>query len=154
MRLSPASIRARSSHCRPLQTPLSGTSSTKRARRSSPPPRAASPRHAIAPPKLGSIRPSRLPHEFTHANHAARLVFQEKPLPGLFDQFTLKGVTLRNRIGVSPMCQYSAIDGVPNDWHHVHLASLARGGAGLVNVEATAVSPEGRITPGCAGLWN
>ena len=75
-------------------------------------------------------------------------------MPNLFDQFTLKGVTLRNRIAVSPMCQYSAIDGVPNEWHNVHLASLARGGAGLVNVEATAVSPEGRITPGCTGLWN
>lgn len=75
-------------------------------------------------------------------------------MPGLFDPFTLKGVTLRNRIAVSPMCQYSAFDGVPNDWHGVHLAGLARGGAGLVNVEATAVSPEGRITPYCTGLWN
>lgn len=84
----------------------------------------------------------------------ANIVFQEIPLASLFDQFTLKGVTLRNRIAVSPMCQYSAIDGVPNDWHGVHLASLARGGAGLVNVEATAVSPEGRITPGDTGLWN
>jgi len=79
---------------------------------------------------------------------------KEIPLPSLFDQYTLKGVTLRNRIAISPMCQYSAIDGLPNDWHSVHLTSLARGGAGLVNVEATAVSPEGRITPGCTGLWN
>lgn len=75
-------------------------------------------------------------------------------MPNLFDTFSLKGVTLRNRIAVSPMCQYSAVDGVPNDWHRVHLASLARGGSGLVIVEATAVSPEGRITPGCTGLWN
>jgi 2,4-dienoyl-CoA reductase-like NADH-dependent reductase (Old Yellow Enzyme family) len=78
----------------------------------------------------------------------------EFPMSGLFDPFTLKGVTLRNRIAVSPMCQYSANDGVPNEWHRAHLAGLARGGAGLVTVEATGVSPEGRITPGCTGLWN
>jgi 2,4-dienoyl-CoA reductase-like NADH-dependent reductase (Old Yellow Enzyme family) len=63
-------------------------------------------------------------------------------------------VTLRNRIGVSPMCQYSATDGLTNDWHYVHLGSRAVGGAGLVVVEATAVAPEGRITPGCLGLWD
>lgn len=71
-----------------------------------------------------------------------------------FDPFTLKGITLRNRIVVPPMCQYQAVDGVPNDWHLVHYPSIARGGAGLVIVEATAVSPEGRITPACTGLWN
>ena len=71
-----------------------------------------------------------------------------------FQPFSLKGVTIRNRIAVSPMCQYSADDGVVNEWHQVHLSGLARGGAGLVIAEATAVSPEGRITPGCAGLWN
>ena len=75
-------------------------------------------------------------------------------MAGLFDPYTLKGVTLRNRIAVSPMCQYMAEDGMPNDWHQVHLAGLARGGAGLVVVEATAVAPEGRITPGCTGLWS
>lgn len=75
-------------------------------------------------------------------------------MPSLFDPYTLKGVTLRNRIGVSPMCQYMADDGVANDWHHVHYAGLARGGAGLVVLEATGVAPEGRITPGCLGLWN
>lgn len=75
-------------------------------------------------------------------------------MPALFQPYTLKDVTLRNRIVVSPMCQYSAEEGVVNDWHHVHLAGLARGGSGLVIAEATAVSPEGRITPGCAGLWN
>jgi 2,4-dienoyl-CoA reductase-like NADH-dependent reductase (Old Yellow Enzyme family) len=75
-------------------------------------------------------------------------------MPNLFDPFPLKGVTLRNRIAVSPMCQYSAVDGVPNEWHRGHLSGLARGGAGLLTVEATAVSPEGRITPGCTGLWN
>jgi 2,4-dienoyl-CoA reductase-like NADH-dependent reductase (Old Yellow Enzyme family) len=73
--------------------------------------------------------------------------------PHLFSPFTVRSVTLRNRIGVSPMCQYSATDGVANDWHFVHLGSRAVGGAGLVVVEATAVEPEGRITPGCMGLW-
>ena len=72
----------------------------------------------------------------------------------LFTPFTLKGVTLRNRIAIPPMCQYSATDGVPNDWHRVHYAALARGGAGLVIVEATGVSADGRITPGCLGIWN
>jgi 2,4-dienoyl-CoA reductase-like NADH-dependent reductase (Old Yellow Enzyme family) len=72
----------------------------------------------------------------------------------LFTPFTLKGITLRNRIAVSPMCQYSAVNGLPNDWHQAHYATLARGGSGLVVVEATAVSPEGRITPQCLGLWN
>jgi 2,4-dienoyl-CoA reductase-like NADH-dependent reductase (Old Yellow Enzyme family) len=72
----------------------------------------------------------------------------------LFEPFKLKDVTLRNRIAVPPMCQYMAVDGVINDWHRVHLTGLARGGAGLVILEATAVSPEGRITPACVGLWN
>ncbi|HWA87185.1 MAG TPA: NADH:flavin oxidoreductase/NADH oxidase [Opitutus sp.] len=71
----------------------------------------------------------------------------------LFAPFTLKSITLRNRIGVSPMCQYSSDDGVATDWHLVHLGSRAVGGAGLVIAEATAVSPEGRITPGDAGIW-
>lgn len=75
-------------------------------------------------------------------------------MSALFEPFTLKDVTLRNRIAIPPMCQYMADNGVINDWHLVHLASLARGGAGLVVVEATAVSPEGRITPGCAGIWS
>ncbi|WP_315973597.1 NADH:flavin oxidoreductase/NADH oxidase [Stenotrophomonas maltophilia] len=72
----------------------------------------------------------------------------------LFSPYTLKGVTLRNRIAVAPMCQYQAHDGYLSEWHAPHYAGLARGGAGLVIVEATAVSPEGRITPGCAGLWD
>ena len=75
-------------------------------------------------------------------------------MSALFQPFSLKSVTLRNRIAVPPMCQYSAIDGRANDWHLSHYASMARGGAGLVIVEATAVSPEGRITPGCTGIWN
>lgn len=74
--------------------------------------------------------------------------------PHLFQPLTIRSVTLRNRIGVSPMCQYSATDGFANDWHFVHLGSRAVGGAGLVIVEATGVAPEGRITPGCLGLWS
>ncbi|MGD0251837.1 MAG: NADH:flavin oxidoreductase/NADH oxidase [Verrucomicrobiota bacterium] len=73
--------------------------------------------------------------------------------PHLFQPLTIKSVTLRNRIGVSPMCQYSSEDGVATDWHLVHLGSRAVGGAGLIIAEATAVSPEGRITPGDAGIW-
>ncbi len=71
----------------------------------------------------------------------------------LFTPFTVRGVTLANRVVVSPMCQYSAKDGLINDWHMVHLGSRAVGGAGLVFTEGTAVSPEGRITLGCAGIW-
>ena len=75
-------------------------------------------------------------------------------MSALFAPFTLKDVTLRNRIAVPPMCQYSAIDGAVTDWHLPHYAGLSRGGAGLVIVEATAVSPEGRISWGDTGLWN
>ncbi len=75
-------------------------------------------------------------------------------MAALFQQLKLKGLTLRNRIGVPPMCQYMAQDGLANSWHQIHYATLSRGGAGLVTVEATAVSPEGRITPACLGLWN
>ncbi len=71
----------------------------------------------------------------------------------LFSKFTLKDVTLKNRIVMSPMCQYSAVEGFANDWHLAHLGSHAIGGAGLIIVEATAVAPEGRITPGCTGIW-
>lgn len=74
-------------------------------------------------------------------------------MPHLFTPLTIKSVTLRNRIGVSPMCQYSSDDGVANDWHLVHLGARAAGGAGLVIAEATAVSPVGRISPGDAGIW-
>ena len=72
----------------------------------------------------------------------------------LFSPLKIKDVTFKNRIGVSPMCQYSSFDGVANDWHMVHLGSMAIGGAGLIIAEATAVTPEGRITPGCAGIWS
>ncbi|HEY4651098.1 MAG TPA: NADPH dehydrogenase NamA [Pontibacter sp.] len=74
-------------------------------------------------------------------------------MPHLFSPLTIKGITLKNRIAVSPMCQYSSQDGFANDWHLVHLGSRAVGGAGLVIAEATAVSPEGRITPDDIGLW-
>ncbi|MBA5600912.1 NADH:flavin oxidoreductase/NADH oxidase [Pectobacterium aroidearum] len=75
-------------------------------------------------------------------------------MSALFQPFKLKDITLRNRIAVPPMCTYSANDGLINEWHQVHYASLARGGAGLVIVEATAVAPEGRISPHCTGIWN
>jgi len=72
----------------------------------------------------------------------------------LFSPLTIKSITLRNRIGVAPMCQYSAVEGVAQAWHMSQLGSKAVGGAGLVMAEATAVLPEGRITPACMGLWN
>lgn len=71
----------------------------------------------------------------------------------LFSEIKVGGVTFKNRAWVSPMCQYSAVEGVIQDWHAVHYGSLITGGAGLVMVEASAVAPEGRITPRCAGLW-
>ena len=71
----------------------------------------------------------------------------------LFEPLTLRGLTLKNRLVVSPMCQYSAVDGFANDWHLVHLGSRAVGGASLLIQEATAVSPEGRITPDDLGIW-
>lgn len=72
----------------------------------------------------------------------------------LFEPLTIGDIVLRNRIAVSPMCEYSALDGMPDDWHLVHLGSRAVGGTGLVFTEATAVSPEGRISPADTGLWN
>ena len=76
----------------------------------------------------------------------------DHPAP-LFAPFTLRSVTLRNRIGVSPMCQYSSVDGFATDWHLVHLGSRAVGGAGLVFAEATAVTADGRISPADLGIW-
>lgn len=75
-------------------------------------------------------------------------------MPSLFKPLKIKDIEFKNRIFVSPMCQYSAVEGVPQDWHLVHLGSRAVGGAALVIVEATAVKPEGRISPGDTGLWN
>ena len=74
--------------------------------------------------------------------------------PTLLTPFKLRDLTLKNRVVISPMCQYSAIDGVANDWHLVHLGRFALGGAGLVFVEATGVEARGRISPGDMGLWN
>lgn len=71
----------------------------------------------------------------------------------LFSTYELKSLTLKNRIVMSPMCQYTAKDGFANDWHLVHLGSRAVGGAAVILQEATAVSPEGRITPNDLGLW-
>jgi anthraniloyl-CoA monooxygenase len=78
----------------------------------------------------------------------------EPAVPPMFHPFRVRGLELANRIVVSPMDQYSAIEGMPNEWHLVHLGSRAVGGAGLVMTEMTCVSPEGRISPRCTGLWN
>jgi 2,4-dienoyl-CoA reductase-like NADH-dependent reductase (Old Yellow Enzyme family) len=79
---------------------------------------------------------------------------REVPEVDLLSPLALRGVTVRNRIAMAPMCQYSAADGIANDWHLVHLGSRAVGGAGLVIVEATGVTAEGRITPGDLGIWS
>jgi anthraniloyl-CoA monooxygenase len=97
------------------------------------------------------------PHRGAHVAPPAYAV-AVAPRPGpdappLFQPLRLRGLTLANRIVVSPMCQYSCVDGTPHDWHLVHLGSRAIGGAGLVMTEATHVSAEGRITPGCAGMY-
>ena len=75
-------------------------------------------------------------------------------MSSLFQPLQQRGLSLRNRIVVSPMCQYSSVDGMPDDWHLVHLGSRAVGGAAVVFTEASAVSPEGRISPQDAGIWN
>jgi 2,4-dienoyl-CoA reductase-like NADH-dependent reductase (Old Yellow Enzyme family) len=79
---------------------------------------------------------------------------REVPDIDLLSPLAIRGVTFRNRIVMSPMCQYSATDGLANDWHLVHLGSRAVGGVAVVMVEATAISPEGRITPGDMGIWD
>ncbi|HVK11493.1 MAG TPA: NADH:flavin oxidoreductase/NADH oxidase [Gemmataceae bacterium] len=78
---------------------------------------------------------------------------REVPQVDLLSPLSIRGVTLRNRVVMSPMCQYSSDDGLANDWHLVHLGSRAAGGVGLVVVEATAVAPEGRISPKDMGIW-
>jgi anthraniloyl-CoA monooxygenase len=80
--------------------------------------------------------------------------FSGKPVAPMFAPFRLRGMTLKNRIVVSPMAMYSAVDGAPTDFHLVHYGARALGGAGLVYTEMTCVSPEGRITPACPGMWN
>jgi 2,4-dienoyl-CoA reductase-like NADH-dependent reductase (Old Yellow Enzyme family) len=84
---------------------------------------------------------------------AATFIYQLDMTAPLFSPFQLRSVDFRNRIGVSPMCQYSSDDGFANDWHLVHLGSRAQGGAGLVTLEAAAVLPEGRISPADLGIW-
>ena len=78
----------------------------------------------------------------------------DAPRPPMFLPFRLRGMALINRVVVSPMAQYLAVDGVPGDWHLMHYGARAAGGAGLIVTEMTCVSPTGRITPGCTGLWN
>jgi anthraniloyl-CoA monooxygenase len=75
-------------------------------------------------------------------------------VPPMFTPYTVRGLTLKNRVVVSPMAQYSAVDGIPGDYHLVHLGARALGGAGLVFAEMTCTSPDARITPSCPGLWN
>ena len=75
-------------------------------------------------------------------------------MSALFTPIKLRGLGLANRIMVAPMCQYSSVDGEANDWHFTHINSLALSGAAMFCIEATAVEPIGRITPGCPGLWN
>lgn len=88
------------------------------------------------------------------AAHVGQPVAPEEPVPPpMFQPFQLRALELKNRVVVSPMCQYSASEGVPTDWHLVHIGSRAIGGAGLVMCEMTDVSAEARISPGCAGLW-
>ena len=78
----------------------------------------------------------------------------EAQAPLLFSPMTVSGLTLKNRIVISPMCQYSAHDGLANAWHNVHLGQFALGGAGMVFCEAAAVEPRGRITYGDLGIWS
>jgi anthraniloyl-CoA monooxygenase len=92
--------------------------------------------------------------EWFRATVPAHLRPPDPATPPMFYPFQLRGLRLANRVVVSPMAQYSAADGCVTDWHLVHLGSRAVGGAGLVMTEMTCVSPEGRITPGCTGLWN
>jgi len=89
---------------------------------------------------------------------AVRAVVQrhpkQMPVPPMFTPLTVRGTTLKNRVMVSPMAQYSCVDGVAADYHLVHLGARAMGGAGMVMVEMTCTSPDARITPGCPGIWN
>jgi len=88
------------------------------------------------------------------ANQTGALQPGKRPVPPMLTPFKLRDITLKNRIVVSPMAMYSCVDGVPGDFHLVHLGSRAMGGAGLVMAEMTCPSPDARITPGCPGLWN
>jgi anthraniloyl-CoA monooxygenase len=107
------------------------------------------PRPAAGPPQGGAV-PSGGGEDRGGAATAACVPVT----PPMFTPFQLRGVTLKNRVVVSPMAQYSCVDGVPGDFHLVHLGARALGGAGLVVAEMTCVSADARITPGCPGLWN
>ena len=87
------------------------------------------------------------------ADTVRRTGLPARDVPPMFQPFRLRGMELANRVVVSPMCMYSAADGLPGDWHRVHYGARAIGGAGLVFTEMTDVAPDARITPGCAGMW-
>jgi 2,4-dienoyl-CoA reductase-like NADH-dependent reductase (Old Yellow Enzyme family) len=93
------------------------------------------------------------PAQFPAAGTARDPQTSGAPIPKLFTPFTVRNVTFQNRIGLAPMCQYSAQDGHMTPWHLAHYGGIAQRGPGLMIIEATAVQPEGRITPGCVGLW-
>ena len=88
------------------------------------------------------------------AERFAAPALRDKPLPPMFAPLPLRDLRLDNRVVVSPMCQYCAVDGMPTEWHYVHLASRAVGGAALVFTEMACIAPDARITPGCAGIWS
>jgi 2,4-dienoyl-CoA reductase-like NADH-dependent reductase (Old Yellow Enzyme family) len=88
------------------------------------------------------------------SNDSPTIAAEPEPASSLFSPLTIRGVTIPNRIAMSPMCQYSCEDGLADDWHLVHLGSRAVGGAGLIVVEATAVTRDGRISPGDMGIWD
>ena len=90
----------------------------------------------------------------TSTNTAADQSSERPAAVHLFSPLTIRGVTFRNRVAMSPMCQYSSQEGRANDWHLVHLGSRAAGGVALAMVEASAVTREGRITPGDMGIWD
>ena len=109
---------------------------------------------AKADPASGRPKPDQPPRGAATRAAAERGGSHPHPTPPMLLPLTVRGLTLKNRIVVSPMAQYSAVDGAVGDYHLVHLGARALGGAALVMVEMTSPTPEGRITPGCPGLWN
>lgn len=107
----------------------------------------------MSEPKTDALQ-NQLPQETVHGNLVDADHDREVPEIDLLSPLTIRGVTLRNRIVMSPMCQYSAEEGRADDWHLVHLGSRAVGGAALIVVEATAVTRDGRISPGDLGIWS
>jgi 2,4-dienoyl-CoA reductase-like NADH-dependent reductase (Old Yellow Enzyme family) len=93
------------------------------------------------------------PAQFPAAGTARNPQTSGRPIPKLFTPLTVRGVSFQNRIGLAPLCQYSAQDGHMTPWHLAHYGGIAQRGPGMMIIEATGVLPEGRITPGCAGLW-